>query len=100
MIFGAAYSHTDMLKMGYDPSILFVVDSLSLTPNSSLITAPPTAVNNLTIPTSFSDFIDQTEDGTYFDLKPSLPSKIGHLAWIRETPHLYHHDLGQSHLPQ
>lgn len=64
MIFGAAYSHTDMLKMGYVPSILSSVDTLSLTPNSSLITAPPTAVNNLTIPTSYSDFIDQTEDGT------------------------------------
>lgn len=63
MIFGAAYSHTDMLKMGYSFSIAKVNSSVSS--NSSLITAPPTAINNLTIPASYSDFIDQTEDGNF-----------------------------------
>src|ERR1700685_4318779 len=62
MIFGAAYSHTDMLKMGYKiPLSMFV--KFRISSNSNLITAPPTAVNNLTIPTSYSDFMDQTEDG-------------------------------------
>jgi hypothetical protein len=63
MIFGAAYSHTDMLKMGFILDIVFADSRLSS--NSSLITAPPTAVNNLTIATSYSDFMDQTEDGTF-----------------------------------
>ena len=65
MIFGAAYSHTDILKMGSVPSMASAIDLFSLAPNSSLITAPPTAVNNLTIPTSYSDFMDQTEDGIW-----------------------------------
>ena len=61
MIFGAAYSHTDMLKMGCQ--ILSIPINNRLSASSNLITAPPTAVNNLTIPTSYSDFMDQTEDG-------------------------------------
>jgi hypothetical protein len=61
MIFGAAYSHTDMLKMGYSYYTANVNSSAAS--NSSLITAPPTAMNNLTIPATYSDFIDQTEDG-------------------------------------
>lgn len=66
MIFGAAYSHTDMLKMGYSPAS-FQPRNVRVSSNSTLITAPPTAVNNLTIPTSYSDFMDQTEDGTIRD---------------------------------
>src|SRR5579862_6340285 len=61
MIFGAAYSHTDMLKLGYSPS-LDLVQPVSRSP-STPVTAPPTAINNLSIPTSYSDFMDQTEDG-------------------------------------
>ena len=64
MVFGAAYSHTDMLKMGCTSYTRRLSNLYRLSSSSTLITAPPTAVNNLTIPTSYSDFIDQTEDGT------------------------------------
>ena len=67
MIFGAAYSHADIpdiLKMGSVASMASAVNRFSVASNSSLITAPPTAVNNLTVPTSYSDFMHQTDDGT------------------------------------
>jgi hypothetical protein len=71
MVFGAAYSHTDILKMGYSRLNSFVI-ICRLSSSSTLITAPPTAVNNLTIPTSYSDFMDQTDDGTAPHRTPSL----------------------------
>jgi len=67
MIFGAAYSHADIpdiLKMGSVVSMAPAINRFSMASNSSLITAPPTAVNNLTIPTSYSDFMHQTDNGT------------------------------------
>ena len=88
MIFGATYSHTDMLKMGCRLNNA-TADLSRLSSSSSLITAPPTAVNNLTIPTSYSDFIDQTEDGTIllctrFTDKPRLGIEC---RWYRQHIH-------------
>jgi hypothetical protein len=68
-IFGAAYSHADVLKSGY-----FHLNLLTrrFSSTSTLITAPPTPVGNLTIPTSYSEFMDQTDDGSSpFDEDPN-----------------------------